>query len=136
LRRAHLLIGLTGVGLFLASGVYLRMGLPDLPAAEMRYHLLLRSRHIYLLAGSLVNVALGLYLACSSDPRLRRMQSIGSALILAAPVLLATAFLLEAVPDQLDRAIARWGLFALFGGMILHTAGGWRVARDASLTRL
>jgi hypothetical protein len=129
-RLAHRIIGLAGVVLFLASGMYMRMGLPDLPAAEMRYHLLLRSRHIYLLAGALVNVALGLYLTYSHDSRLRRLQAIGSGLVLAAPLLLAAAFLLEAVPDQLDRSIARWGLFSLFGGMLMHLVGGWRAVRE------
>ncbi len=79
------------------------------------------SRHIYLLGAALVNLMTGLCLQMASGGWQRRLQLVGSALLLFSPASLALAFFTE---PQLGLAGRSWpsrqGLFALFAGVMLH----------------
>lgn len=92
---------------------------PNGMPAELR--MMYVSRHIYLLGGALVNVALGLYLQLQSSFWRRAMQQIGSLLILLSPLLLALAFLAE---PELGLAGRSWrsyfGMISLFAGVMTH----------------
>ena len=92
---------------------------PNEMPAELR--MMYVSRHIYLLGGALVNVALGLYLQLQSSFWRRAMQQIGSLLILLSPLLLASAFLTE---PELGLAGRSWrsyfGMIGLFAGVMTH----------------
>jgi len=79
------------------------------------------SRHIYLLGGALVNVALGLYLQTQPAIWRRVLQHLGSMLILVSPVLLVLAFLAEPALGVAGRGWRTYfGLIGLFAGVMTH----------------
>lgn len=131
LRRVHLVVGIAAIVGFLLSGQLLghhHPGMEQLPA-EMR--MMYVSRHIYLLAGALVNAVLGLYLQLEPSGWRRGLQIIGSILILISVLLLSMAFLAE---PPLGMAGRGWrsliGMIVLFIGVMTHlvaSAGARRI---------
>jgi hypothetical protein len=81
--------------------------------------LLFRSTHIYLLFGSLVNLALGLYLRPALGWR-RWVRPVGSALVLATPFLAAAGFFTEPWLSGLERPYSRPAAYGCLAGMLLH----------------
>ncbi|HVK08649.1 MAG TPA: hypothetical protein VM597_07715, partial [Gemmataceae bacterium] len=63
MRRLHLALGLLGVVGFLSTGQYMDRIHDHLRGMDDARRLLFRSTHLYLLFGSLLNLALGLSLA-------------------------------------------------------------------------
>lgn len=127
MRASHLWIGVLTVAVFLLTGQFMRHHDPPMASLSHSLRLMHRSRHIYILAGGLVNLVLGLYLQREAAGWRRTAQTIGSLLLLAAPVLLITAFALE--PQQGFREAMPWssaGMYALFGGCMGHLASRLR----------
>jgi hypothetical protein len=122
--RAHRLVGLIGILAFLATGVYMRRSFPGKPDLDSGTRMFFRSRHIYLLLASLLNLGLGTYSSPSAVRWRRILQVVGSCLILAAPPLLLIAFAHE--PTRSDRHIpwSRPAIIALFAGTLLHAFAG------------
>ena len=131
LRRIHLVVGIAAIVAFLPSGQLLSRLHPTIEQLPGDMRMMYVSRHIYLLAGALVNAVLGLYLQLQ-PPRWRRvMQIIGSILILISVLLLSVAFLAE---PPLGMAGRGWrsllGMVALFVGVMTHlvaSAGARRI---------
>jgi hypothetical protein len=89
--RLHIAVGVSGLILFLATGIYMRTQQTFLLPDGVR--LLYRSRHIYLLLSALLNLLVGIqYRAAASGKAIR---AIGSVLILIAPPFLFAAFFLD-----------------------------------------
>jgi len=79
------------------------------------------SRHIYLLAGALVNTVLGLYLQLQPSRWRRVLQAFGSLLILTSALSLSMAFLAEPPIGMAGRGWrSLFGLTSLFFGVMLH----------------
>ena len=73
-----------------------------------------------------VNAALGLYLIDQARGWRMVVQRLGSVLLLVAPVLLIAAFFREAPRGLLEAPLAPFGLYAVFGGIVLHLiSGAW-----------
>jgi hypothetical protein len=126
MRATHLSIGLLTVAVFLATGQLLRHHHPPTDTLSDSARLMLRSRHIYILASGLVNLMLGLYMQRKAGWR-GTLQLIGSGLLLISPAMLVVAFVTE--PASGFRPELWWssmGLYALFGGAMLHLATGFR----------
>jgi hypothetical protein len=126
MRATHLAIGLLAVAIFLVSGQLLRHHHPPMDTLSDSARLMLRSRHIYILASGLVNLMLGLYVERKSGWR-GTLQLIGSGLLLISPAMLVVAFVSE--PAGGFRPELWWssmGLYALFGGAMLHLAAAVR----------
>src|SRR5262245_28440887 len=81
--------------------------------------LLFRSTHLYLLFGSLVNLALGLYLRPAPGWR-RWVRPVGSGLILSTPFLAAAGFFTEPWLSGLARPYSSPAAYACLAGMLLH----------------
>jgi hypothetical protein len=121
MRRLHSAVGLFAVVAFLVTGQYMRHHTPPMAALSDSNRLMFRSRHIYILAGGLVNLVLGLYMRRQPRGWRRIVQTAGSALLIASPALLITAFILE--PGRGFQEEMPWssrGLFLLFGGSMAH----------------
>jgi hypothetical protein len=118
-RWLHLIVGLGGVVGFLLTGQYMDKGYEHLRGMDDARRLLFRSCHIYLLFGSLLNLALGLYLAPASGWR-RWVAGAGSALVLAAPFLAAVGFFTEPWLSDLERPYSRPAIYGCLAGMLLH----------------
>ena len=118
--RLHLVVGLAALAFFASTGVYLRLHEPPLSALELGPNVLLRSGHIYLLFGGLLNVV------SSFRGELRRGKGVfrvGSILLLSSPVLLAVGFCLESTGSMLERPLTKLGVIAAWAGVLLQFIG-------------
>ena len=91
MRWLHWVVGLVGVIGFLGTGQYMDRCYDHLRGMDDAQRLLFRSTHLYLLFGSLINLALGLYLRPVRGWR-RWVRAVGSVLVLASPLLAAVRF--------------------------------------------
>ncbi|MBX3702867.1 MAG: hypothetical protein KF822_03765 [Steroidobacteraceae bacterium] len=120
-RMAHLVVGAIAVVAFLITGQV--MGRLDPPVADMEWaeRLLFRSRHIYILAAGLVNLALGVNYQLPAGAARRGMAVAGSLLVLASALLLFFAFFAEPMAGRWPGPLSMLGLQAMFGGVLLYT---------------
>ena len=130
LRRVHLIIGIAAIVAFLLSGQQLGHHHPAMEQLPPELRMMHVSRHIYLLAGALVNTVLGLYLQLQTSRWRRVLQIIGSILILTSVLALSMAFLAE---PPLGMAGRGWrsllGMVALFVGVMTHLVASTGVRR-------
>lgn len=126
MRRLHLIVGLAGVGAFLASGQYMDLAYDHLRGMDDTERLLFRSRHIYLLFAALLNLALGAYFDAAPAGWRRPLQYFASTAVLCAPSLLVVAFLTEPWLTGLDGPYSRPAIYSCFGAVLLHAVSRWR----------
>jgi hypothetical protein len=132
LRTAHLAVGAITVGAFLVTGLVMYGHEPALSSLDWGDRLLFRSRHIYILAAGLVNLALGLHFALPEGASRRGAAIAGSLFALASAVMLFLAFFAEPMAGREPGNLSHFGLYALFGGVMLHAATSLRLRRSAS----
>lgn len=120
LRRLHLLVGMLGIVVFLATGQYMDRWHEHLRGYDDTTRMLYRSTHIYILLASVTNVMTGLYLR-PADARWRRgLQLVGSLALLVGPPLLLAGFSTEPYLSGLARPWSRPALYLALGGVVLH----------------
>lgn len=121
LRMAHLVVGAIAVVAFLATGQV--MGRLDPPVAELEWaqRLLFRSRHMYILAAGLVNLALGVHYLLPEGAVRKVAATAGSLLALTSALLLFFAFFAEPMAGRWPGVLSMLGLYAMFGGVLLYT---------------
>jgi len=120
LRMAHLVVGAIAVVAFLITGMLMSAHEPPVAAMDWGERLMFRSRHIYLLAAGLVNLALGVHYGLPERAVRRGAAIAGTLLVLASAVLLFFAFFAEPMAGRLPGPASNFGLFALFGGVLLY----------------
>jgi DMSO reductase anchor subunit len=121
LRQVHLWMGLVALVVFLATGQYMDRWHDHLRTMEVTPRMLFRSNHIYLMWSGLLNLLLGLYFQPCRSRWMMWLQSLGSILILAGPLLLTWAFFSEAwLPVGLLRPYAKPAIYIAFGGTLVH----------------
>ena len=131
LRRVHALVGALALVSFVLSGQYMHWGLGHLSTMPDVPRLMYRSAHIYLLFAGLLNLALGLHLRGAGTAGARWVQIIGSVSLMASPVLFGCSFWMESHQPSIERHLLRLGIYASFGGVLLHAVAAW-LARHAS----
>jgi peptidoglycan/LPS O-acetylase OafA/YrhL len=118
-----MIVGVAAVAAFLITGQLMRHHTPPMSTLTDSVRLIYRSRHIYILAGGLVNLMLGLYWRRQSRGWRRPVQTAGSALLLLAPALLVVAFAVEPAGGfHEETPWSHAGLYALFAGSMAHLA--------------
>jgi Na+-driven multidrug efflux pump len=132
MRKLHLIVGVLTLIAFIITGQYLSRAYPGMAGVDDGLRMLLRSRHLYIMLAGAVNVALGLYLSGRARGWRAAVRRLGSALLLVAPVLLIVAFFTEAPRGRMDAPLAPFGLYAVFGGTVLHLIGGARAGRETA----
>ena len=132
MKRLHLVVGIATLIVFVLTGLYLRRVYPGMVGIGDGMRMMLRSRHLYILMAGALNAGLGLYLINRTSGWQRVTQTIGSVLILIAPILLIAAFFTEPQHPVAEAKIASLGLFATFGGIAFHLLSGVRVKREAA----
>ncbi len=120
LKRLHRWTGIVTVVVFLGTGVYMLWQFPGLYDGNETIRYLFRANHIYLLMAGLLNLGLGLYFAAQEAGWRRTLQRVGSALLMASPVILLAAFIIEPAQPDSERLITAAGLFAALGGIGFH----------------
>jgi hypothetical protein len=124
-------VGVAGIAGFLLTGQYMDKVHDHLRGMEDAQRLLFRSTHIYLLLGSLVNLALGLYSRPGAGWR-HWMRLVGSLLVVTAPFVQAIAFFTEPWLSGLQRPYTGPAIYACYGGMLLHLVAMSRETRARS----
>jgi len=89
MRWLQLDVGGAGVLAFLGTGVYMATHFPAAYAGGEHIRYLYRANHVYVLAGSLVNIALGCYWPIVRAGWRGKLALVGASLVAAAPFLLA-----------------------------------------------
>lgn len=126
-RHFHLIAGVLALAAFTVTGQYMHWILDHLKGLPDESRLLYRSAHIYLMFSGLCNLLAGLHCPEVANVPTRRIRNAGSLLLLGSPILLLWSFLAE-IPLGVERPLLRWGIYASFGGVVLHTVAAW-VAR-------
>ena len=124
-RVFHGVIGLLALGVFLATGAYMRYHQPPLAELGEARHASFLSRHIFILSGALVHLVLGAYVCLETVPWRRRLQTVGSGLTTIAALLLIAAFLVEPVAGRGRTPVSSFGLYALLAGSLAHFTARW-----------
>lgn len=122
LRMAHLVVGAIAVVAFLITGQIMTGHEPPVGELEWAERLLFRSRHIYLLSGGLVNLALGVHYLLPDGTARKGAAIAGSLLVLANALLLFFAFFAEPMAGRWPGMLSILGLYALFGGVLLYAS--------------
>lgn len=126
MRRLHLVVGAATLLAFLLTGQYMDYLEVRTNALGETARVMFRSRHIYLLLAGLVNVGLGAYFSYRERVWRRRLQLIGSALVIAAPLLMLAAFFAEPGEPGLKRHFTLPAVVILSIGTLLHALSGLR----------
>jgi hypothetical protein len=130
MKKLHLIVGVLTLIAFILTGQYLSRAYPGMAGVDDGLRMMLRSRHLYIMLAGAVNVALGLYLTRRAGGWRVTVQRLGSVLLLVAPLLLIAGFFTEAPRGRMDAPLAPFGLYAVFGGIVLHLIGGARAGRE------
>ncbi len=125
LSKLHRLTGTIIILIFLLTGVYMQFRFPMMYQGNEVIRYLYRANHVYLLTAGLVNIGVGVYLVLQSQPWRRRLQVIGSWLILLSPMLLLFAFFYEPSQASPQRPFTGLGIILLAIGTVLHLVGNW-----------
>lgn len=127
------MVGGIAVVAFLLSGMLMSGHEPPVAAMDWDDRLLFRSRHIYILFGALVNLAIGVHYTLPESGIRKSLSAIGSLLLLAGAVMLFFAFFYEPMAGREPGRLSGLGLFALFGGSLSYVLPnlGRRQARPA-----
>jgi len=126
MKRLHLWVGAVVLLAFLLTGQYMDYLEVRTNALGETARVMFRSRHIYLLLAGLVNVGVGAYFAYRERGWRRRLQLLGSALIVVAPALMLAAFFTEPGEPGLKRHFTLPAVVILSSGTLLHALSGLR----------
>jgi hypothetical protein len=113
---------------FLGTGLYMATHFPAAYEANEPIRYMYRANHAYLLLGSLINVAVGIY-RTGSRPGWRGVSGLaGSVLMLVAPFVLLFAFFFEAPLGMPKRPATILGVLMLLIGVLAQWANRAREA--------
>ena len=126
MKRLHLWVGVVVLFAFLLTGQYMDYLEVRTNALGETARVMFRSRHIYLLLAGLVNVGVGAYFGYRERGWRRRLQLLGSALIVVAPALMLAAFFTEPGEPGLKRHFTLPAVVILSSGTLLHALSGLR----------
>ncbi len=126
MKRLHLWVGAAALLAFLLSGQYMDYLEVRTNALGETARVMFRSRHIYLLLAGLALGGVGAYFAYREKGWRRRLQLVGSALVLVAPALMVAAFFAEPGGPGLKRHFTLPAVVLLSTGTLLHALSGVR----------
>ena len=110
--------GLGFVLIFDATGIWLWFPGQAVIDQDEAIRFSLRANHIYILFAGLVNVAVGMNPPVPAVTWRRRLQRVGSALMLVAPLVLLAAFIVEGPQAQAVRPITEVGVILMFAAVM------------------
>ncbi|MBI4417534.1 MAG: hypothetical protein HY563_02075 [Ignavibacteriales bacterium] len=130
MKRIHLLTGILTLVVFLVTGVYMRIGFPELYGDSEAIRFLFRANHVYILFSGLLNVMAGFAsVPMVQTDLVQKVKAAGSILLLLAAPLFILAFILE--PPQLSPmrpVTVTAAFFALIGAglFVLARKQNWK----------
>jgi len=124
MKLLHQIVGIAVVVVFLLTGQYMDFYYPDKTAISEGMRMMLRSRHIYILLGGLVNISLGAYFHWHTERWRRVLQLSASSLLLLATLFSVGAFFYEPQVAGLQRTFTLPALIGLLTGTLMHLLSG------------
>ena len=131
MKRLHRIFGLLVILAFLLTGQF--MDFRHVGEMEDGARMMFRSRHIYILLAGLVNLGIGVYFTYWSERWRRILQTIGSVLIIIAPLMMIGAFFYEPTLKGLQRMLTLPAIVALFTGVFCHLFSGMRQGKNSTV---
>ena len=117
----HFVVGWITVAVFLATGLFMRLGYRGVATPDLAHRVFFRTHHLYLLASALVNLLAGSSLRNAHRPAQRpRLALAASTLMLAAPPLLLLGFATEHLTPALRGEATSLGWYTLAAGVVLQ----------------
>lgn len=120
MRKFHLIFGIVVLIVFVLTGQYMRIFHGRLHGMEDFPRILFRSRHIYILFASLVNISIGMYFNYWFARWRKYLQIAGSGLIAASSILLVVAFFYETSHRTFETPFSRFGVIITAVGVGFH----------------
>ena len=130
LAKSHIVTGIVTVVVFLGTGLYMRANFPALYESNEVIRYLFRANHVYILFSGLLNIVLGTYVVYHDAGWRRKLQLLGSWLLLAVPVVFIVAFIVEPPQASPMRPLTLIGAFATLVGIVAHMVGGRSLRND------
>jgi len=119
-RALHLLVGVAGVLVFLGTGGYMATHFPAAYSGNEAIRYMYRANHVYILLASLINLAVGIYRRDTRPGWRGGVALTGSALVLAAPLVLIYAFFAEPPHGVPERPVTLIGAAMLAAGVLMQ----------------
>jgi magnesium-transporting ATPase (P-type) len=117
----YLFIGLLSLFFFTWTGKYLGRNYPDKHNLEMAFRVMLRSRHIFILLVSLIEIAIGVYIQQSSKMLYLSIQWLATMLLVVAHALFIYAFFYEVEIIHIPKTpILHYATYFVLASLILH----------------
>jgi hypothetical protein len=135
LRTVHLLVGVAGLGAFLATGLFMDRRLDHLVGMADGPRALYRSGHIYILFSALLHVLIGVYFIRSRSLPGRLVQTAGSALLFVSLGLFLYGFFVETPIGAIERPMIRNAIVWSLAGVLLHGIGSLAGGRETAPAR-
>ena len=124
MKRAHQIVGLATLAVFLGTGVYMRTHFPGIYRSDAGIRMMFRANHVYILLTALLNLGLGSYVVLYAQRWRRALQWAGSGLVLIATPVLIAAFFYEPVRGSWQRPMTLHSVVLLLVGTLLHLISG------------
>lgn len=115
----HKRTGWAALALFLATGVYMKLGFPGVAPFPPEVRYMFRADHVYLLFAALLNLVFGAFPG-DAGARRKNLSRAGSALLLLAPAVLLFAFAWDPPHRSVDRFPTTLGVTLAFLGALLR----------------
>jgi FtsH-binding integral membrane protein len=122
LKKGLLIIGVTGLIVFVLTGQYMHWHFNHLQGMADGPRLMYRTAHIYILWATLLNLVLGLYVKPEENNMRKRIQQAGSLAIMVSLGLVTISFFTDSQNVTLWRGWARMGIYLALAGSVFHAA--------------
>lgn len=120
MRKFHLIFGIVVLIVFVLTGQYMQHFHAHLQGMEDFPRVLFRSRHIYILFASLVNLGIGMYFNYWFARWRKILQIAGSGLIALSSISLVAAFFYETSHRTFETPFSRFGIIVTAVGVGFH----------------
>jgi peptidoglycan/LPS O-acetylase OafA/YrhL len=130
MKRLHRIFGALVILAFLLTGQV--MEFHQVREMDEGARMMFRSRHIFILLAGLLNLGIGVYFTYWQERWRKRLQLIGSGLLIIAPLLMIGAFFYEPTLKGLQRTLTLPALILLILGVSFHLFSGMRQGREKS----
>lgn len=122
--KFHFFMGTTFFGIFLATGVYMFLGFPELYQQDQAIRMMYRSTHIYILMSALINLTVFLVYHAKISFYSNKISGFSSVLLLISPVLMFIGFVVEPPQYLIERPVSFWGVIFLVVGVLSMVTNG------------
>ncbi|MEZ5429356.1 MAG: hypothetical protein R2747_24115 [Pyrinomonadaceae bacterium] len=121
LKIFYLLAGIGGFLFFTWTGRYLLFSYPDKESLDMGFRVMLRSRHIFLLLFSLLEIGIGVYIRPAGGMILQGVQILATLLIISAHASFAYGFFYETAVETIPQTpVIHQAAYLAVAGIFLH----------------